>query len=101
MEAGIPGRPFTTKGLPSTKRLQYVSFWIDHYSKFFYATFHLTKASRELLSSKADFEAFSSQYNIKIQAIRADNGVYAAKCFRDSCMKNQQQLSFCAVGAHW
>jgi hypothetical protein len=51
MEAGIPGRPFTTKGLPSMKRLRYVSFWIDHYSKIVYATFHETKASHELLSS--------------------------------------------------
>jgi hypothetical protein len=101
MEAGVPGCPFTTKGLPSTKRLRYVSFWVDHYSKYVYATFYETKASHELLYSKADFEAFSSQYNIKIQAIRADYGVYAAKCFRDSCMKNQQQLSFCAAGAHW
>jgi hypothetical protein len=39
MEAGVPGRPFTTKGLPSTKRLQYVSFWIDHYSNFFMPLF--------------------------------------------------------------
>jgi hypothetical protein len=60
MEAGVPGRPFTTKGLPSKKRLRYVSFWIDHYSKFVYASFHETKASNELLSSKAEFESFAA-----------------------------------------
>jgi len=66
-----------------------------------YASFHETKASNELLSSKADFESFAARYNVKIKAIRADNGVYAAKCFRDSCLKQQQDLSFCAVCAHW
>jgi len=32
--------------------------------------------------------------------IRANNGVYSAKLFQDSCQKNQQNLTFCAVGAH-
>ena len=101
MEAGVPGRPFTTKGLPSKKCLRYISFWIDHYSKYVYASFHETKASTELLSSKAEFESFTARDGVKIQAIRVNNGVYAAKCFCDSCMKQKQDLTFCAVGAHW
>jgi len=101
MEAGVPGRPFPTEGLPSKKCLRYVSFWIDHYSKYVYAYFHETKASHELLSSKAEFDSFAARYNVQIRAICADNGVYAAKCFRESCLKQQQDLSSCAVGAHW
>jgi hypothetical protein len=52
-----------------------------------------------LLQSKHEFETWSAKYNIQIKSIRADNGVYAAHSFRDSCIKQQQQLTFCAVGA--
>jgi hypothetical protein len=38
---------------------------------------------------------------VKIQNIRADNGVYSAQLFKDACLRNQQNLTFCAVVAHW
>jgi|NOAtaT_6_FD_contig_21_10742647_length_285_multi_3_in_0_out_0_1 hypothetical protein len=38
---------------------------------------------------------------IKIKNIRANNGVYTAKLFQESCARSQQHLTFCAVGAHW
>jgi hypothetical protein len=101
MEAGTPGRPFTTKGQPSTMRFKYASFWIDHASSLVYATFHPTKAATELLKSKAKFEEWASRYNVSIKSIRADNGVNAAQAFKDSCTKHRQKLTFCGVGAHW
>jgi len=100
MEAATPGRPFTTKGQPSNTRFKYVSFWIDHMSSFVYVTFHSSKATTELLNSKKEFEEWASRYNVAIKSIRADNGVYAAQAFKDSCTKQQQKLTFCAVG-HW
>jgi hypothetical protein len=82
-------------------RLLYVSFWIDHYSKYVYATFHQTKAASELLASKQEFESWAAKYNVHISSIRADNGVYTAKVFIESCTKKQQNLTFCGIGAHW
>ncbi len=35
-----------------------------------------------------------------IQNIRADNGVYAAQAFKESCNKRQQRSTYCAIGAH-
>lgn len=101
MEAGTPGRLMTTSGLPSTKRYRYCSFWVDHFSQFVYVTMHETKRAEELLRSKLEFEDFASKYNVNIRNIRADNGVYTAKCFQEACLKKQQTLTFCAVGAHW
>jgi hypothetical protein len=101
MEAGLPGRIFSTKGLPSTKKYKFVSFWVDHMSKFVYATFHASKAAEELVASKTEFEGWAARFNIKITNIRADNGVYSAKLFKDACDKQQQSLTFCGVGAHW
>jgi transposase InsO family protein len=101
MEAGIPGRVFSTSGLPSSRRYRYATFWIDHYSRYVHITMHETKKAEELLRSKNDFEDFAARFGVRIKNIRADNGVYTAKTIQTSCLKNQQNLSFCAVGAHW
>jgi len=101
LEAGCPGRIPTTKGLPTAKRYRYCNFWIDHYSKFIFPTFHETKAAAELIASKQAFQDFAARYQIKIKKIRADNGVYSSDPFQVSCAEHQQDLSFCAVGGHW
>jgi hypothetical protein len=62
---------------------------------------HETKHAEELPQSKIEFESFAAHYNVKVQNIHADNGVYAAKLFHNSCLKSQQSLIFCAVWAHW
>lgn len=67
MEAGCPGRPMTTSGLPSQRRYKYVSFWIDHYSQFVYITMHESKKAEELLRSKLEFEEFASKFGINIK----------------------------------
>jgi hypothetical protein len=101
MEAGCPGRPMTTSGLPSNRRYKYVSFWVDHYSQFIYITMHESKKAEELLRSKMGFEEYASKFGVSIKNMRADNGVYTAKIIQESCIKKQQTLTFCAVGAHW
>jgi hypothetical protein len=70
-------------------------------SSLVYATFHSSKATDELVSSKNEFETWVSHFNIKIMNIRADNGVYSAKVLRDACDRQQQSLTFCGIGAHW
>ena len=66
-----------------------------------YVTFHESKRAEELIRSKLEFEDFASCYQVKIKNIWADNEVYIAKPFQDSCACSQQNLTFCAVGAHW
>jgi len=96
LEAAIPGRPFTTKGQLSNIRFHYASFWIDHASSFIYVAFHTSKAASKLIRSKTEFEQWMANYNVSLQNIRADNGVYAAQAFKESCNKRQQCLTYCA-----
>jgi hypothetical protein len=70
-------------------------------SSFVYITFHASKADTELVKSKTEFEQYAARFNVTISNIRADNGVYSAQLFREACLKQQQNLTFCAVGAHW
>jgi hypothetical protein len=101
LEAGYPGKIGTTKGLPTNKRYKFCNLWIDHFSRFIYPTFHETKHAAELVASKKEFQTYASRFNIKIQRIRADNGVYSAGQFQVSCDEDSQDLTFCAVGSHW
>ncbi len=100
-EAGVPGRGMTTGGSPTNKTYRYCSFWVDHYSQFVYVTMHESKRTEELVKSKLEFEDFASRYGVRIKSIRADNGVYTTRLFQESCQRQQQTLTFCAVGAHW
>jgi len=101
LEAGCPGRIPTSKGLPTTKRYRYCNLWIDHSTRFVFPTFNETKHATELVASKTHFEAFAAKFHVKIKRIRADNGVYSAGLFQQSCELLGQDLSFCAVGGHW
>lgn len=101
MESGTSGRLFTTKGSPTKAHYKYVSFWVDHATSFIYTTFHTTKAATEFVASKREFESWAAQFGVKIQSIRADNGVYTVQPFKEACKQQQQLLTYCGIGAHW
>jgi len=101
MEAGYPGKMFTTRGLPSNLCYKYCNFWVDHYSKYVFPTFHVTKEASEIMMSKQCFEDFARHFNMSIKSIRTDNGVYASTVFQKACTDNNQNLMFCGVGGHW
>lgn len=53
------------------------------------------------MASKREFQTYAKRFNISIQYICADNGVYTAGQFQVSCEEDNQELTFCAVGSHW
>jgi hypothetical protein len=101
LEAGYPGKIPTTKGMPTHKRYKYCNLWIDNFCRFIFPTFHETKHAANLVASKREYLSYAKRFNVTIQRIRADNGVYSAGQFQVSCLEDNQELTFCAVGSHW
>jgi hypothetical protein len=84
LESSTPDKPFYKR---LTIKVALHSFWVCHASSFDYVTFHSSKAATKLVRSKSKFETFAAQYNIKIENIHMENGVYLVQLFRESSLK--------------
>ena len=54
----------------------------------------------ETLLAKTSFERHAQDGGVRIKAYRADNGRFADQGFRDAVSGSNQQITYCAVGAH-
>ena len=54
----------------------------------------------QTLAAKISFESNAESCGVKIKSYRADNGRFAEKSFRDAVVGAQQEIDYCAVGAH-
>ena len=101
MAAGCEGLLPTTKGRPTTRRYRHATLWIDHFSRFVYPYFQESTNTKETQEGKTALQRFAAKYNVRIDHIHADNGIFASADFIRHCVENQQTHSFCGVGAHW
>jgi hypothetical protein len=63
---------------------------------------HLQKTStaEETLEAKAAWEAFARSHGLSIKAYHADNGIFKANKWVDSCKRDNQGLTFAGVNSH-
>ena len=54
----------------------------------------------ETKTTKKSFEKATSAAGHEVEAYCADNGVFTTKGFKDDLGKLNQDITFCAVGAH-
>lgn len=95
-----PGLIPQMSGKLTILRVNSATVFVDHYSDLVYVYLMRNLTFEETISAKCAFERFAASVGIVIHAYHADNGRFADKGFRDDCISNNQQISFCAVGAH-
>ena len=100
IESSSPGLIPTYRGTPTTARYHAGTLLVDHASRYLYFSPHLSTGSAEAIAAKHKFELLASQFNRSIKCYHTDNGIFAAKDFRQSCIKQQQRIRFCGVNAH-
>ena len=57
--------------------------------------------SEQTLSSKHTYERLALAHGVKIKAYRADNSRFDDKIFKASCIRGDQHLTLCGVGAYY
>lgn len=96
----VPGMMAQMRGRPTTKRYNYATVFVDHYSRLDYVHLHERNTATEILDAKLQFERLASSYNVRIQHYHCDNGVFADNNFKQSCLTSRQTFSFCGSNAH-
>ena len=95
-----PGLVPQSSGSLTRSRIFCSTIFVDHHSSFAFSFLQRSTTHEETLNAKAAFEKFALSFEVPIQAYHADNGRFAEAAFRDECNKCNQNISFCAVGAH-
>jgi hypothetical protein len=80
--------------LPSSK------LFCDHASRFIHISCNHSTGADEALNAKRTFEQAASLANVSISKYRADNGIFTASKWKDSCTILGQTTDFCGVNAH-
>jgi hypothetical protein len=73
---------------------------VDHASRYLFFSPHYSTGSKEAIEAKHRFELIASQFNRTIKCYHTDNGIFASKDFRQSCIDQRQCIKFCGVNAH-
>ena len=88
------------KGNLTTKRYQYATIFVHHYSKFEFVYLQKMLSSEETVQAKKAFEAYASNHNVTILHYHADNLHFLHNAFISNCQQKNQGLTYCGVNAH-
>jgi len=100
VESSTPGLIPMYRGTPTTDRYQAGTLFVNHASHFLHFTPHISTGGKEAITAKHHFELLASTYNHPIKCYHTDNGIFASKEFRSSCIQQNQHIKFCGVNAH-
>ena len=95
-----PGLIPQMSGFLTNHRIWGATIFVDHVSDYVFVALMRDLTLDETLLAKTSFERLAQNGGVRIKAYRADNGRFADKGFRDSVEQCNQQITYCAVGAH-
>ena len=73
---------------------------MDQSSKVGYTHLQQTADAEETVEAKIAFESFMLSMGVSVRAYHADNGIFRANKWVESCTKSNQRLTFAGVNAH-
>ena len=96
----VPGFVAQMTGKLTTKRYRYATIFVDQSSKVGYTHLQKTADAEETVEAKIAFESFMQSMGVSVRAYHADNGIFRANKWVESCTKSNQRLTFAGVNAH-
>ena len=99
--ASTPGLIGQLRGIPTIKRYEVATVFIDHHSGL--GCVHLQKSTTaiETVEAKDAFERYAASHGVYTHRYHADNGHFADNLFRQAVARKGQTLSFCGVNPHF
>lgn len=99
--SALPGRFPHTKGKESkAERYNGGTLFVDHSSGLVFLRNQVSLTTGSTLRSKKQFEAYASQFGIKVKRYRADNVPFSSQSFLQNIKDNDQTIDFSGTGAH-
>jgi hypothetical protein len=84
-------------GFLTMMRYKYATVYVDQYSRYGFIFLQKTASGQETVEGKAAFESMARRQGIRIQNYHADNGIFKAHEWIESCKKEGQGLTFAGV----
>lgn len=100
MRSPTPGLIAQMTGILTTKRYEYATIYVDHYSSFGFVYLQKSAGADETLEGKHAFERICRNNGFSVLHYHADNGIFKANKWVLDCYANGQGLSFAGVNAH-
>ena len=74
--------------------------FVDQASRMGFLYLQKTCSAEETIEAKRAFEQYAENRGVRVQAYRADNGIFKAKKWVEECRQGKQNLTFARVNAH-
>jgi hypothetical protein len=87
-------------GFLTTKRYTYATVYVDQLTRFGYVHLQKTATAEETIEGKRAFKAIAGRQAIRIENYHADNGIFKANLWVESCKKAGQGMTYAGVNAH-
>ncbi len=100
MKSPTPGFIAQMTGILNTKRYEYVTVFVDHYSGYGFTFLQKTATGDETVQAKNAFERMCGTNGIQVRNYHADNGIFRAHTWVDDCQAKNQGLAYAGVNAH-
>jgi hypothetical protein len=89
------------KGKLTKKRYRCATIFVNHYSRLRLVHLQIDDLLIKTEASKRAFETFAAEHGVKIQHYHCDNSCFSENDFKQACLKQCQQLTFCGMNAHF
>ena len=95
-----PGLIAQMTGKLTTKRYKYATVYVDVASRYGFVHLQKSADAEETVQGKCIFETHLQSFGVTVKSYHADNGIFRAHKWVNSCKEKQQGLTFAGVNAH-
>ena len=87
MTSPTPGLVAQMSGRPTYLRYKHAAIYVDQATGHGFVWLQKTISSEETLKGKVAFERYCDSYGVLIRHYHADNGIFSANAWRNSCQE--------------